>query len=67
MVTLLSFFFFPSSRQGDKSNPAPYDMYASIQRSIAEVRRFEGDPTYLVNRKKLRTQPSNGSKPVPST
>jgi hypothetical protein len=47
MVTLLSFYFFPSTREKDRSNPAPYDMYSSIQKQIAEVRRFEGDPHYF--------------------
>ena len=47
MVTILSYFFFPSFRQNGKSNPAPYDMFASIQYSLAAVRRFEGDPNYF--------------------
>ncbi|CAF1267444.1 unnamed protein product [Adineta ricciae] len=47
MVAVLSFYFFPSSRNGSTSNPAPYDMYASIQGKLAEVRRGEGDPTYF--------------------
>ncbi|CAF1266904.1 unnamed protein product, partial [Rotaria sordida] len=52
MVTLLSFYFFPSPRQNGKSDPAPYDMYTSMQERIAEVRRFEGDKNYLTRRKK---------------
>ena len=54
MVTVLSFYFFPSPRHDDKSDPAPYDMYSSIQAKIAEVRRFEGDKNYFT--------PSNGKK-----
>jgi hypothetical protein len=50
MVTVLSYYFFPSPRRNDKSDPAPYDMYTSIQAKIAEVRRFEGDKTYFTNR-----------------
>jgi len=53
MVTALSFYFFPSPRQSDKSDPAPYDMYASIQTKIAEVRRFEGERNYFTRRDKL--------------
>ncbi|CAF4097400.1 unnamed protein product, partial [Rotaria sordida] len=52
MVTLLSFYFFPSPRQNGKSDPAPYDMYTSMQERIAEVRRFEGDKNYFTRRKK---------------
>ncbi len=50
MVTLLSFYFFPSRRQDGKTDPAPYDMYASIQAKIAEVRRFEGERHYFTHR-----------------
>lgn len=50
MVTLLSFYFFPSVRQADKTHPAPYDMFASIQEQIAEVRRFEGDDSYFTQK-----------------
>jgi len=53
MVTALSFYFFPSRRQADKSDPAPYDMYTSIQAKIAEVRRSEGDHNYFTKRKNL--------------
>ena len=51
MVAVLSFYFFQSARQNDKTDPAPYDMFASIQRKIAEVRRFEGDHSYFTSRK----------------
>jgi len=51
MVTALSFYFFPSARQNDKSDPAPYDMYASIQSKIAEVRRFHGEKKYFTHQK----------------
>jgi hypothetical protein len=53
MVTALSFYFFPSRRQADKSDPAPYDMYTSIQAKIAEVRRSEGDHNYFTKRKNI--------------
>ncbi|CAF1223859.1 unnamed protein product [Adineta steineri] len=53
MVIVLSYYFFPSSRHNDKSEPAPYDMYSSIQASIAEVRRAEGDPNYFTKPKNL--------------
>ena len=56
MVITLSFYFFPSSRQNDKSDPAPYDMYASIQAKIAEVRRFEGDSTFFTKRLNINLQ-----------
>jgi len=53
MVTVLSFFFFQSTRQNDKTDPAPYDMFASIQQKVAEVRRFEGDSSYFTRTKNL--------------
>jgi hypothetical protein len=56
MVTVLSFYFFPSARQNDKSDPAPYDMYASIQATIAEVRRFEGEDQYFTHQRSLAVQ-----------
>ncbi len=60
MVAVLSFYFFPSPRINDKSDPAPYDMYTSIQTKIAEVRRFEGDKTYFTLRQKpIIPQPSS--------
>ncbi|UJR15146.1 hypothetical protein I4U23_002111 [Adineta vaga] len=51
MVAVLSFYFFPSLQHGDSSDPAPYDMYTSIQAKLADVRRAEGDPTYFTMRK----------------
>jgi hypothetical protein len=53
MVAVLSFFFFQSTRQNDKTDPAPYDMFASIQQKVAEVRRFEGDGSYFTRTKNL--------------
>jgi hypothetical protein len=53
MVAVLSFYFFQSSRENDKTDPAPYDMFASIQQKIAEVRRFEGDHNYFTHKKAL--------------
>jgi hypothetical protein len=50
MVAVLSFYFFPSPRVNEKSDPAPYDMYASIQAKIADVRRFEGEKFYFTRR-----------------
>lgn len=50
MVAVLSFYFYQSARQNDKTDPAPYDMFSSIQQKVAEVRRFEGDPTYFTQR-----------------
>jgi hypothetical protein len=54
MVTVLSFFFFPSPRHGNISDPAPYDMFASIQEKIAQVRRFEGERNYFTHRTNLQ-------------
>ncbi|CAF4037191.1 unnamed protein product, partial [Rotaria sp. Silwood1] len=56
MVTILSFYFFPSLRQNNKNDPAPYDMYTSIQEKLAEVQRFEGDSHYFTNRNNLYLQ-----------
>jgi len=50
MVTVLSFYFFPSPRRDGKTDPAPYDMYTSIQAKIAEVRRFHGEWSYFTHR-----------------
>jgi hypothetical protein len=61
MVVVLSFYFFQSSRQNDKTDPAPYDMFASIQEKVAEVRRFEGDPTYFTTQKSLADKKQNSS------
>ncbi|CAF3193916.1 unnamed protein product [Rotaria sp. Silwood2] len=53
MVAVLSFYFFQSLRQNDKTDPAPYDMFSSIQQKVAEVRRFEGDHSYFTHGKNL--------------
>lgn len=50
MVVVLSYYFFQSPRMNDRSNPAPYDMYSSIQAKIADVRRFEGIKNYFTPR-----------------
>ncbi|CAF5139643.1 unnamed protein product, partial [Rotaria sp. Silwood1] len=52
MVTILSFYFFPSLRQNGKSDPAPYDMYTSIQENLAKVERNRADKHYFTSRKK---------------
>lgn len=54
MVVVLSFYFFQSQRENEHTDPAPYDMFASIQRKVAEVRRFEGDPSYFTSRKSIQ-------------
>lgn len=51
MVVVLSFYFFQSQRKNEQTDPAPYDMFASIQRKVAEVRRFEGDANYFTKRR----------------
>jgi hypothetical protein len=61
MVAVLSFYFFPSVRQNDKSDPAPYDMYASIQATIAEVRRFEDEEEYFTNQNGLAVQQNSST------
>lgn len=61
MVVVLSFYFFQSQRQNEHTDPAPYDMFASIQRKVAEVRRFEGDPNYFTKRR------SNNADAAPNT
>ncbi|CAF3315437.1 unnamed protein product [Rotaria socialis] len=64
MVTALSFYFFPSPRQNDKTDPAPYDMYTSIQEKVAEVRRFEGDQNYFTRRPALQMQQNSSTATV---
>jgi hypothetical protein len=66
MVAVLTFYFFQSSRHEDKTDPAPYDMYASIQQKVAEVRRFEGDPGYFTRKKSLDDK-QNSSKTTTTT
>ncbi|CAF2087443.1 unnamed protein product [Rotaria magnacalcarata] len=56
MVAVLSFYFFQSSRKSDRTEPAPYDMFSSIQKKVAEVRRFEGDHSYFTQRRKVEPQ-----------
>ncbi|CAF3246450.1 unnamed protein product [Rotaria socialis] len=56
MVAVLSFYFFQSSRKNDRTEPAPYDMFSSIQKKVAEVRRFEGDHGYFTQRKKVEPE-----------
>ncbi|CAF1620046.1 unnamed protein product [Rotaria sp. Silwood1] len=56
MVAVLSFYFFQSSRQNDKTDPAPYDMFSSIQQKVAEVRRFEGDHNYFTRGKNFNNK-----------
>lgn len=50
MVAVLSFYFFQSARRNDKTDPAPYDMFASIQQKVAEVRRFEANAHYFTSK-----------------
>jgi len=59
MVAVLSFFFFQSARENDKTEPAPYDMFASIQQKVAEVRRFEGDSGYFTHKKSVDEKQNN--------
>ncbi|CAF4798297.1 unnamed protein product, partial [Rotaria sp. Silwood2] len=56
MVIVLSFYFFPSPRHNDNTDPAPYDMYTSIQQSLAEVKRRIGEKDYFTRRKNLKLQ-----------
>jgi hypothetical protein len=63
MVVVLSFYFFQSTRQNQHTDPAPYDMFASIQRKVAEVRRFEGEHNYFTSRK-MNSSLSTTTKPV---
>ncbi|CAF4038939.1 unnamed protein product [Rotaria sordida] len=61
LVTALSFYFFPSPRQNNKTKPAPYDMYTSIQENLADVKRNAGVKNYFTSRKNLNLQ-QNSSK-----
>ena len=51
MVVVLSFYFFQSARENNKRNPAPYDMFASIQQKVAQVQRGAGEHNYFTQRK----------------
>ncbi|CAF1177433.1 unnamed protein product [Rotaria sordida] len=66
MVATLSFYFFQSSRQYDKTDPAPYDMFSSIQQKVAEVRRFEGEHNYFTPGK-YRNDEQNSSTTTTTT
>lgn len=59
MVAVLSFFYFQSSRQNGQTDPAPYDMFASIQKKVAEVRRFEGEPGYFTRKTVADDKPNS--------
>jgi hypothetical protein len=61
MVAVLSFYFFQSPRQNDITEPAPYDMFASIQQKVAEVRRFEADPNYFTHKRNPNDQQNNST------
>jgi hypothetical protein len=61
MVAVLSFFFFQSAREDDKTEPAPYDMFSSIQKKVAEVRRFEGDSSYFTHKKIVDVKQNNSA------
>lgn len=59
MVAVLSFFYYQSSRENDRTDPAPYDMFSSIQEKVAEVRRFEGDPGYFTRKIAIDDKPNS--------
>ncbi|CAF1188624.1 unnamed protein product [Rotaria sp. Silwood1] len=59
LVVTLSFYFFPSLRKNNQTDPAPYDMYTSMQENLAEVRRNAGDRHYFTARKIHHLQQNN--------
>lgn len=61
MVAVLSFFYYQSLRENDKTDPAPYDMFSSIQEKVAEVRRFEGDPSYFTRKTVVDDKPNSST------
>lgn len=65
MVAVLSFYFYQSARTNDKTDPAPYDMFSSIQEKVAEVRRFEGEAGYFTQKSApLNSQRINSTTPI---
>ena len=56
MVTILTHFFFQGSRgtwtEAKVNDPAPYDMYTSIKKSLGDISRGSSDPGYLPNKLK---------------
>ncbi len=67
MVAVLSFYFFPSLRQNDKTEPAPYDMFTSIQQKVAEVQRFAGDGSYFTPKRIPNEKPDSSTKTTTTT
>ena len=54
MVIILSYFFFQGNRSswahGNANDPAPYDMFTSIQKKLGEIKRGESRNGYLANK-----------------
>ncbi|CAF4761073.1 unnamed protein product [Rotaria socialis] len=55
MVIILTHFFFPGTKStwGDRhlNDPAPYDMFTSIQMNLGDIKRGYQDPNYLSEKK----------------
>ena len=50
MVAVLSFYFFQSSRQLERTDPAPYDIFTSTQQNVVQVQCFAGDTSYFTRK-----------------
>ncbi|CAF4122427.1 unnamed protein product [Rotaria sordida] len=57
IVIILSHFFFQGNKEtwGDKkfNDPAPYDMFTSIQTNLGEIKRYAPEQNYLFEKKYL--------------
>lgn len=56
MVIILSHFFFQGTRSawsaGKVNDPAPYDMFTSVQVHLGDIHRGGVDPFYLTSKQK---------------
>ena len=52
MVIILTHFFFQGKRStwlfGTSTDPAPYDMFTSIQKNLGDIMRNRPEPNYLL-------------------
>lgn len=59
MVIILSYFFFQGNRSswsnGNANDPAPYDMFTSVQKKLGEIQRGESHNGYLANKPIVQT------------
>jgi hypothetical protein len=57
MVIILTHFFFQGKQSSwtDKhlNDPAPYDMFTSVQKNLGNIERLVGESNYLIKKKRI--------------